>query len=335
MLGVTPKDKLTPMLKFECCFEIHKELIHCNPDHKSFYLDKGIDVNAFEKLMIKNDMDQYTYILLAYFSEYIFRIIDADNVKIQNIKEKEKKERENYDFELTKSLQFLLSTNNGKQTSISFQKTINSFSTSEPLIVNSIINHLIHEYNNNGFNKFYVDFIDDFELSIPDNLYSKNERVEIDGCIKTRYEQYIYEFLNPITNYETLSAETLNYYMDFLKFKLDVFMRKRSKRGAKIKNNLLFMLCENFSYLVRIESYLNQSIFHYVDEIKLTNKQCRLIHDCLVFFKILEDKSNTLTKKLPENYIRNLLKQKKQDDFDIDYNKIRNFNIAELRNIKI
>jgi len=79
---------------------------------------------------------------------------------------------------------------------------------------------------------------------------------------------------------------------------------------------------------------LNDEI-EYLENVKLINNDCRFIHDCLVFFKIIEDKSKTLTKSLPENYIRALLKQKKQDEFDDDINRAKNKRINDLRNSKV
>ena len=72
----------------------------------------------------------------------------------------------------------------------------------------------------------------------------------------------------------------------------------------------------------------------YLENVKLTNNDCRFLHDCLVFFNIIEDKSNTLTKSLPENYIRGLLKQKKQDEYEDDINISKNLRINYLRTNK-
>lgn len=315
---------ITALYKFEHCFELHKKLVNVSTENKSFYIEKGINVSAFEKLMLKCDLEEYTYILLAYFIEFYFRPIDEEMLKFKRIKHKEKIACKKNELEMTKLLYFMLSNTNDKLTSISFYRSMSSFSTTDSIITKAIISNLISTYNNSDYNKFFVAFKDDIEINMPSDMCSKAQR--------TSFDEYVYRFLPEISNIESTTPDILNHYLHFLKTKLDVITKATSKRGAKSKNMLLSWLCENLAYLVRLNTYLNRPDIKYIDDISLTNKDCRLIHDILVFFNIIEDKSNTLTKSLPEKYIRTLLKQRRLDNFDTEYIKVQNNIIFELKN---
>ncbi len=327
-------NKISAMLKFTECFGMHIKLVNYEAKNESFFVEKGIDVSAFKRLMIKNDMDEYTFILLAYFIERYFKFNIKDSMIKYNEKLDEEETKRKHEIELTQLLLFLLSKNYGEYTSITFQKSRNSLTISNQLISKSIIDGLIHEFKCNGYNKVNLSYDEAKVMMATDDEWAKGLFCEVNYGSDDDPNIVEVEFAEAIEYFASNTTKEVEVDLDYLTCKYEILNRNKKKKGAKIKKYHTAILCEDLSLLKRIERYLNQSEIEFIDDIKITNDDCRFIHDCLVFFNIIEDKSTTLTKSLPENYIRGLLKQKKQDEFDIDLNHFRRLRINDLRNSK-
>ena len=84
--------------------------------------------------------------------------------------------------------------------------------------------------------------------------------------------------------------------------------KKKKKAGAKPKNDSVASLAERLSYLIRLNRFLNQNEVNDISKFSISNKDCRLIHDYLVIFKLIpnqRERNNTTT--TPENYIKALI----------------------------
>lgn len=86
--------------------------------------------------------------------------------------------------------------------------------------------------------------------------------------------------------------------------------RKIIKRGKPQKNNSIAQFAENLLFMIYHDSAISNKVE------KFTNRDCRLIHDCLSYFEIIEDKSRKKLRAKDElsyvkvsrhNYIRTLI----------------------------
>jgi len=327
-------NQISSLLKFTECFGLNIKLVNNKAIYESYFVEKGVDVEAFKRLMIKNDMDEYTFILLAYFDEIYFAPKVEESIIKYKVKSELTEQKRKHEIELTQSLLFLLSNNNGDCTSVTFQKSRNNLTISNQLISKSIIDCLIHEFKCNGYNKVNLTY-DEAKLMMATNsewakgLFCENNfgSDEEPNIVEVEFTEAIDDFANSTT-------KEVEVELDFLTTKFEILTQNGKKKGAKIKKSRIASLCEDLSFLKRIDRYLLKDEIEYLENVKLTNNDCRFLHDCLVFFNIIEDKSNTLTKSLPENYIRGLLKQKKQDEYEDDINISKNLRINYLRTNK-
>jgi len=328
-------NKINSLLKFTECFGLDPKFINAEKSAESYYIEKGIDVEAFKTLMIKNDLGEYTIILLCYITEVYFSAKVKEYVQKHTVKTKEAEKKRNHEIELTQSLQFLLSKNDGECTSLTFHKSRKSHTMSNQLILKSIVDNLILEFKSNDYDKVELTYDEAKVMMATNDEWAKGLFCEVNLGSVNEPNIVEVEFTEAIEDFASSTTKEVEIDVDFLSKKLEILTKNSTKKGAKITNYRIASLCNDLSFLKRIDRYLLNDEIEYLENVKLINNDCRFIHDCLVFFKIIEDKSKTLTKSLPENYIRALLKQKKQDEFDDDINRAKNKRINDLRNSKV
>ena len=320
--------------KFKECFGTHITLEKCDESFKQHYIDNDINIETFNRLMIKNEMDEYTYILLAYFYERHYKFFNDEANKKRHLQETKVLELNNRLISETELLIFLLSNKEGKLTNISFQKTAGYFNLGLDFSDDSIINLFLNYYNSNNHNQFKIPFLEDNNVEddhIDKSKYSISQGVEITKKCKLRECAYLYVYNNPVLCLSKANQSEIKDYVEFLTIKLNQLKKEFRKKGAKRKNTYLTALCEDLSYLKRIDRYIENPNVNYIDEISITNADCKFIHDVLVFFNVIDNKSGTYTTKLPENYIRTILKQSTVDNFSEQYNESRIIRIYELK----
>ncbi len=327
-------DDINTKTKFYECISIDMTPIKGKYIKESYYADRGVDVDAFKKILIKNDMEQYSILLLYYINE-IYLSNDFDKTIEANILASQEYEREmQYEKDLTRTLQFLLSDEFGVNSSITFQKSKNSLTIPNQDIVNSFINSLIQEFKKNNYHKINLTYDEAKAMMLANEKWAKavfKEECFFDE-LKNEIKVVKVEFEESIMDFAYSIVKEMEIDQEFLKNKLqDLSLNLTKKKGAKIKKNRVATLCEDLSYLKRIDSYLNRTDFEYIDDLKLTNKDYRFIHDCVVFFGVIPDKTGTLTKSLPENYIRSLITQKTCEWYEVDLKKERINRIRDLK----
>ena len=296
------------------------------PD-ESEYNELGMNINAFKKMLIKYDMEDYTEELIFYWYKILKSNDKEQQLKVQLYKQK-KEIYFDFQKELTETLIFLLDEDAGTNLSISFQKSRNSITKYNSVVINNIINSLKKDYDKHNFNEEELTY-DEAEAEIRNN--SDNEWVYdyIKRIITYNPEIYPFEDNESIENFDYFNAiqffldeNMIKLYanehytkrevtLDLLKANNTKIFKNKKKVGAKTKNELILIIGTNLSFLKRIDKYLiSVENLMNIESIKLTNNDCRFIHDCLVFFNLIEDYSNkTHTKTTPEKYIYTTLNQ--------------------------
>jgi hypothetical protein len=304
----------TPLIKFTECFGIDLNSISADKATESYYIDKGIDIEAFKKIMYNFDMEEYTIILLYYFTEMY-----KSNQELYNddfgLNPDPEVERQ-LELDLTEALLFLYSDKSIDKTSFTINKSRSSITIQNNTIVKHLANQIFLQYKSKGYNRINYTYDEAKELMLADPKWSSRvyEDVNVgteDNPVfeKKESEDEILMFAHSFYKEVMLNEDVLKHRLKYLKSKY------KKKRGAKVKNSSIAYLIENLSFLKRIDKYLNQTETEYICDIPLTNDDCRFIYACLVLFNTIEDNSKFRTKTLPENYIRTILKQKKMDSW--------------------
>lgn len=327
-------NKISPLLKFTECFGMDSLFLNIENSQESYYIEKGINVEAFKKIMYKYDMEEYTIILLCYFSVIYF---SKSNEGFENIYfeiDTDWEADRQLELDLTKALLFLYSDKSIDNTSITINKSRSSITIQNNTIVKHLANEIFLKYRSKGYNRINRTYEEAKKLMLADENWSKkvyhevNIGTEINPIIvQQENEEEISMFAAMFTKEVVLNKDNLKARLKYLTSKYG------KKRGAKVKNTGLACLCENLSFLKRIDRYINQSEIEHICNIQLTNEDCRFIYSCLIFFNIIEDNSKFRSKTLPENYIRSVLKQKKMDAWiEEDIYNAKIIGILELKN---
>ena len=315
--------------KFCACFgySTHDFQRRQKPD-ESVYNNMDMNVSAFKKMLIKNDMDEYTNELLYYW--YISKLNASKKTtsRIPTTIEANKK-RDEYEKDLTESLLFLLSVNSDTNMSVTFQKSRNSLTKNNNDIIKCIIDSLILEYDKNNFNEVELsfeeavveienrcdlqwikDFVKEDVRNNPDIFQIEEVYFDFNFDFEEAFEiSYNDQMIEAYANEHYTKREIT---IEFLKSKIEMIPKlSKNKAGAKRKNDQIGIIGTNLSYLKRIDTFIHDSEkLKDINSVKLTNKDYRFIHDCLVFFGLIEDysvKENTTT--TPEKYLYTTLKQ--------------------------
>lgn len=323
--------------KFFACFgSSEEEFEKCELPSEAYFIDQGIKVEAFKKLMYKNDLEEYTNLFLFYLEEWKYQIED--------IERKTKFHCENIVLEktLTDALVYLLSNDKGEATSIIFNKQRGSKTFKGECIIESVIDGLIGLYDMHKFNKEQLT-IEEAEEEITKGINSewienwiwKNTSEYPDynhPCLDIK-ELDINSYINSemIAEYAEDHRIVREVNLEFLKRKgEEIIVKKKafaySKSIAKVSSII------QLSYLKRLDKFLNQIEISDIDEYPLSNEDCRFIHDCLVCFKMIRDYSmNNINTTTPEKYIRGLMNQRRVEwDNDSDIS-MANYIINQLK----
>jgi hypothetical protein len=307
-------------LKFAVCFD--KEEFSLNTENylESYYIEKNIDVEAFKKIMYKFDMEEYTMILLYYFTVMSnfknINVLDNNSFVFNDNREAEQQ----LEIDLTKALLFLYSDKSIDNTSITINKSRSSITIQNNTVVKHLANEIFLKYRSKGYNRINRTYEEAKKLMLADENWSKkvyhevNIGTEINPIIvQQENEEEISMFAHSFTKEVTLNKDNLKVRLKYITTKY------HKKRGAKVKNSCLASLIENLTFLKRIDKYINQPEIKHVCDMPLTNNDCRFVYACLTFFMIIEDNSINRSKTLPENYIRAILKQDKKDGWGAEY----------------
>jgi hypothetical protein len=317
--------------KFCTCFGYSKHDFErrLKPE-ESVYLEMGMNVSAFKKMLIKNDMEDYTNELLYYW--YI-QLLNAKHKTISKIQTSSEvmKNRNEHEKDLTEMLIFLLTDSDEADTSITFQRSRNSLTKVNKAILKSVIGCLLDEYDKNNFNEEELTFeeaAEEINNKCDESWIKDYMKVIISGNPSLfsfdlddyKYGDFFDEAFEICYDDQMVEIYANEHYtkheitLEYLNYKLtDVRRKTKKKVGAKPKNEHIAIIGSNLSYLKRIDRFIeNSENLKDINLIKLTNKDYRFIHDFLVFLNLIEDysiKENTTT--TPEKYIHTTLSQNK------------------------
>ena len=146
-------NKVTPLIKFAESFGLNPCSLKAENITESYFIEKGINVDEFKRLMIKNDLDEYTFILLYYIIEIYLavKVDEAINTHIQSDNEREIARQ--YEIDLTKTLLFLLEDKTTFNMTVTFNKSINNITIKNEKIIMDIANQLYIEFKKHDFHK--------------------------------------------------------------------------------------------------------------------------------------------------------------------------------------
>lgn len=319
--------------KFCACFGYYKpDFVRKEKPEEKVYDLHGMNIAALKKMLIKNDMDEYLNELSFYW--YVLKY----NAKhTQKLESKEKvmtsTDLKEYEKDLTETLIHLLSNEYGENTSITFQKSRNSLTKANNNMLKAVTDGLIIEYEKYNFNETELTFeeaedeikkqydmnwlfkyVDDMLRDNPDLLDFDHEEYDSFSDFEMGFEICFNDQM--VENYALEHSTKRDITLEFLKSNFEVITKSyKKKAGAKPKNNFLVNVATALSYLKRVDRFIqNKDNVRDINLIRLTNRDYRFIHDCLVFFELIEDYSlKELTTTTPEKYIRTTLNQKKQN----------------------
>lgn len=325
--------EVTPLIKFTECFGISRDFILKENITESDFAAKGIDIDAFNRFLIKYDMDQYSFYLLYYFTESISQNNNYDLQELLIDHEMDNEQKKQYEIDLTKALLFLFSDKSTANTSITISKSINNITIKNEKIIKDVANQLYIEFKKHDFHKVPLTYQEAKSEMLSKEEFKNSVYVERNYGSPDEPDIHEVEFEEAIDDYAENSMKEVEITVEFLNNKLKNLTKKGKKKGARIKNSRLAGLCEDLSFLKRIDKYLSQTETEYICDFPLTNDDCRFIYACLVLFNIIEDNSKFRSKTLPENYIRTILKQKKMDSWIEEHLfGAKLFGILDLRN---
>jgi hypothetical protein len=312
-------------IKFRACFGLYKNNI---PQFDtSTYSEAGMNISDFRKMLIKNDMEEYENELISFWYAEIQNKQKIESFLNKNVNRDDVRQLE---IDLTETLIFLLSNTSGDNISITFQKSRNSKTTGNTAMIDCVIQSLLTEYEKHDFNLTEMEY-DEAEDELKGwcdtdwiENYILEDRKENPRKYHIRCEQDIYHFDSFETFHDCLDDIMIEKYardhcsykeitLDFLIENLGLLKKNSKKKvGAKPKNIRLLYVATNLSYLKRIDRFiLNTDGVKNINQLKLSNKDYRFIHDCLVFFGLCEDYSkNEINSTTPEKYICTTLNQK-------------------------
>jgi hypothetical protein len=292
--------------------------------------------NQFQKLNLNSKNTDFIKDLSMSFSDYLDHVIkyqpecvtyNEDGTKNIDTTSNTLRQEE---LELTELLIFLLEEKE-KGICLNFKSATKNknINTKNSFITTAITNKLIEEYDNRNLNEVNLSY-DEAEwelLNVIDLQWIRSYIERFEGVVQTDIDNDIYYFevydaainIHDIENY--IDAEMIEKYaeehytkaeitLEFLKDRgVELKSKVKKKAGAKAKNDNIASISERMSYLIRLERFMNQNEYKDISKFPISNKDCRLIHDYLVFFNLMPDqrkKCNTTT--TPENYIKALIK---------------------------
>jgi hypothetical protein len=332
------EEQITNEELFFLCFE--KNNIFFFEEDKVKIMDHRKNKFNFESLkylLLKTELEEYATLIYNYF---LIRDIDClkDDIEyaILNSPDQELSHKDifysslEHNETLTRMLLYLLSNkDNDIQIFLKNRKYIDRCKLQSNYIVELLIDNMLHEYKNKGFNKILMNY-DEAEEAVRkfedrewiccylENKLSKTMLIKID-------DQYVScQFVfNKFTSNQSIESwvnkELIDEYAQNHKIEKEVTthllelqliqLEKRNKKvaGAKQKNEEIAMIVKRFSYLIRLNKFLNANTDVNIEEVKLSNNECNLIYEILMFYRIVKrlDDKNITTK--PYNRIRSYM----------------------------
>lgn len=231
---------------------------------REFYIEKGIDIKRFERILIKADYDDYTDFLLLLF--YNLSTIGSHKSIIER-----------------KTKQYILKDIPKEQKKARVLK-------------------LLMENKHEGIK---------IEISSP-NETVKIKDEEITGAIYSFLIEWFSVWDDELTD---RPIPPNKYMLEAIISEFDISKHKITK-GAPEKLSLVKDLVVKLILLFRWEDEVKKLSIEerkiYVGDIKPKNNECKLIHDILVFWNLIEDKTNSTNTNTPINYIRTLSNNSKK-----------------------
>ena len=319
--------------KFKLCFlNPYKE----NDSYIEMLIQKyPIDENSFHRLLFNTEIEEFAPKLKilglnemnkglqneneSILDDLPFDVVESDEIGLS-------REAKLYQSkELIETLIFLFENKNSN-TSLTLKSgklKNNNHKTSNKDISDALMEGLITKLIERKLNTDFLSYEDaKYEiLNLKDIDWIKNwiEKYIIENDLRNQVSK---EFSININNpSEYIDNDMINSYceehfserpitLQFLYHQCDMITasKKKKKTGAKPKNDSVASLAERLSYLIRLNRFLNQNEVNDISKFSISNKDCRLIHDYLVIFKLIpnqRERNNTTT--TPENYIKALI----------------------------
>lgn len=265
---------------------------------------------------------------LSYIRKYRPEFINFDSEGRSEIDVTSRKKRAD-DLELTNLLIFLLEEiENGINVNFKSNLLNKNFNTKNDFLLKSIIDALKNEYVTRKLNEVNInDEEAELELLASEDRYWVRDYmsrfpnihyIHEGGCFY--FEEYdiytdeedIQEYITTdmIEDYADEHYKFADITLDLLKEKqIELSSKLKKNVGAKAKNDNIADIAECLSYLIRLNRFFYQNSCNDITKFPLSNQDCRLIHDVLVFFGLISDqKEKTNTTTTPENYIKAIIK---------------------------
>lgn len=261
------------LTKFCACFGIEKSFLLNRMKDEAFFSSKlGEKYEAWKKFMYKNDLEEYLNMLISLvYYEHIPK-------EVRELQEKHSEFLQEQ-VELYKTVVFM---NTEEPLEITIQNKNESLRVSNKRVISLLIEGL------GTMIGAYQPTFDELEKSYE----------SIEEMLTEDQKKEIWDYINKFLVYPPEECENDPYFTE-------------TRKGAKKKNEIAFIIGKQLSFLVRLERFLtnNEGITD-IEGIPLKNKDCMFIHDCLVAFREIESQTNReFTTTTPEKYIRTLLKQ--------------------------
>lgn len=304
---------------------------------KSLLSKYPINDDLYNRLLINTELEEFAYHLKIMGLNEINKKAKVDRIEENDIlpfdstneinSDKSTIENQvNENKEIIDTLIYLLENKNSAVNIVLKSGNLknNNFKTQNNQITGAFIEGLKLNLKEKGLNKDYlsydeakveilklkdVEWIEDWlEKYLTENNMMNYNNLEFSIDIN-KPEEYIDNDMINMYSEEHFAEKEIT--VEFLYHLYDQIKndKRKKKAGAKPKNDNIASLAERLSYLIRLKRFLSQNEYHDISRYTIKNKDCRLIHDYLVFFGLIQDqkeRKNTTTS--PENYIKMLIK---------------------------
>jgi len=283
-----------------------------------FFL-KNFNYDNFYRLLYNTELEIYTE-FIYYWCIHIFKkqipekkeYEESFTTGTNGVKIYFKRDSLNFEIELIETLIALYQ--NDLKITFSYPKGKSVMANS--ILISSMTENYLKIFKANDLNKTKLT---DYEA------IEKIEEIKKDKKIWDELLKYYHSVTGTkqideeIDLYLLIDMISPNYYIEreiTLEFLEKLLIKHKSmilpnKKGATVKNENIGWIACNFANTIILNKYLKDSSKK-ITKIPLSNKDCVLIHDILVFFGAIDDKRNqTEVSTKPENFIRTLINQQK------------------------
>ena len=304
---------------------------------KSLLSKYPINDDLYNRLLINTELEEFAYNLKIMGLNEINKKAEVDRIEENDILPFDSTNEINSDKstienlvnenkEIIDTLIYLLENKNSAVNIVLKSGNLknNNFKTQNNQITGAFIEGLKLNLKEKGLNKDYlsydeakdeilklkdVEWIEDWlEKYLTENNMMNYNNLEFSIDINNPEEYIDNDMINMYSEEHFADKEITVEFLYHLYDQIKNDKRKK-KAGAKTKNDNIASLAERLSYLIRLKRFLNQNEYFDISRYTIKNKDCRLIHDYLVFFGLIQDqkeRKNTTTS--PENYIKMLIK---------------------------